>query len=67
MKRVLGATLGTLLILVGVIALFGAIEVVRGGGTLEAVAQGFLVPATLFVIGGFALYMSITGRKNGGD
>ena len=65
MGRVLGAALGTLLILLGAIALFGAVEVARGGGTVEAIAQGFLVPVTLFVVGGFALYMAVTGRSGG--
>ncbi len=33
-----------------------------GAGT-EALAQGFLVPASLFVVGGFVIWMGIQARR----
>ncbi|GKY88900.1 hypothetical protein [Sinisalibacter aestuarii] len=63
MGRVIAYIIGAALIVVGVIALFGAVEVVRGGGNAEAIAQGLLVPASLFVVGGFVIWMG-RGRND---
>lgn len=58
MGRVITAVIGGLLIAVGGISLIGAFELFRSGASTEAIAQGFLVPATLFVVGGFVIWMS---------
>lgn len=64
MGRIIAFIIGAALIVVGGIAFLGALDVWRGGGDTEAVAQGFLVPASLFVIGGFAIWMGFqTGRR----
>ncbi|MCB1336053.1 MAG: hypothetical protein KDK10_00845 [Maritimibacter sp.] len=62
MARVIAYIIGAVLIVVGVLALWGAVELWRRGGDTEALAQGFLVPASLFVVGGFVIWM---GRQAG--
>ncbi len=64
MGRILAYILGAAMILVGVVALVGAVEVLIGGGSTEAIAQSFLVPASLFVVGGFVIWMGMqSGRR----
>ena len=60
--RIVFSVLGGLLIAVGSISLWGAIEIARGGATSEQLAQGFLVPVSLFVVGGFAIWGAWKGR-----
>ncbi|HHS93740.1 MAG TPA: hypothetical protein ENK63_00130 [Rhodobacterales bacterium] len=68
MGRIIGFVLGGLFFAIGVIALIGAFELLRSGASTEAVAQGFLVPASLFVIGGFSIWMGLqAGKPRGGD
>lgn len=59
MKKILAFGIGGLLIVIGVIALFGAVEVWRSGGDVATVAQSFLVPASLFAVGGFVIWMGL--------
>jgi fumarate reductase subunit D len=54
--RIVFIIVGVVLIVVGVFALLGAVDVLRGGGTTEQIAQSFLVPASLFVVGAFAIW-----------
>ncbi len=64
MGRIIAFIIGAALIVLGGIAFLGALEVWRAGGDAEALAQGFLVPAMLFVIGGFVLWMGFqAGRR----
>jgi len=63
MGRYIAFAIGGLLIVLGAIALLGAVELVGAGSTAEAVAQAFLVPAALFLIGGFVIYMGLGARK----
>jgi len=64
MGRMITSVIGGLLIALGVISLIGAVEIFRSGADTEAIAQGFLVPATLFVVGGFVLWMGWqSGRR----
>ncbi len=60
--RIIAYITGAALIAVGLLALWGAVELWRRGGDTEALAQGFLVPASLFVVGGFVIWM---GRQAG--
>jgi len=62
--RIIAFAIGAGLILLGGVAFIGAVELWRGGGSLEAVAQGFLVPATLIVVGGFVFWMGFKGRTD---
>jgi hypothetical protein len=62
MGRVIAFVIGAALLALAVISLFGAVEVARGGAGAEAIAQGFLVPASLFVVGGFVIWMGWRGR-----
>jgi len=64
MLRIVTFVLGAGFILLGGIAFIGAVELWRGGGSVENVAQGFLVPATLIVVGGFVVWI---GLKGSGD
>ncbi|PID35628.1 MAG: hypothetical protein CR993_09285 [Rhodobacterales bacterium] len=57
MGKVVGYGVGGILIVLGVLALIGAVELVVADAGLEAIAQGFLVPISLFVVGGFLIYM----------
>lgn len=63
MGRIIGMVIGGLLLAIGVIALIGAVELLRSAATTEEIAQGFLVPASLFAIGGFAIWMSWKSRR----
>lgn len=63
MKRVIAFVIGGILIVVGAISLVGAFEVFTNGATNEAVAQGFLVPASLFVVGGFVIWMGLNAPR----
>jgi hypothetical protein len=62
MGRVIAYVIGAVLIGLGGVSLFGAVEVALSGADAEAIAQGFLVPATLFVVGGFVIWMGWRGR-----
>ena len=59
MGRIIAFIVGTALIGLGGIAFLGALDVWRAGGDAEALAQGFLIPASLFVIGGFVRWMGV--------
>jgi hypothetical protein len=62
--RIIAFIIGAALILLGGVAFLGALDIWRAGGDAEALAQGFLVPASLFVIGGFVLWMGFqAGRR----
>jgi len=61
--RIIAFAIGAGLILLGGIAFTGAVELSREGAGLEAMAQGFLVPATLIVVGAFAIWMGLKGRN----
>ena len=64
MGRIIAFIIGAVLIVLGAIAFLGAVDVWRAGGSTEAVAQGFLVPASLFVVGGFVIWMGLqVGRR----
>lgn len=63
MGRVISYIIGGALIALGGVAFVGAVEAVRAGATLETIAQSFLVPASLFVIGGFVIYMGMGGGR----
>lgn len=60
--RLLFGLIGAALAVVGVISLLGAIELARGGASPEQMAQGFLVPVSLFVVAAFALWAAWKGR-----
>lgn len=62
MLRIVALLIGVGLVLLGGISFTGAVELWRGGASAEALAQGFLVPATLIVIGGFVIWMGLKGR-----
>lgn len=62
MKKIIAIVIGIVLIAVGALAFYGAVELVQSGGSTEAIAQGFLVPASLFVVGVFVIWMGIKGR-----
>lgn len=62
MAQVIAYVIGAILIGLGVISFIGAVEIARGGADTEAIAQGFLVPASLFVVGGFVIWMGWRGR-----
>ncbi|RME16114.1 MAG: hypothetical protein D6801_06100 [Alphaproteobacteria bacterium] len=62
MKRIIAYVIGAALIVLGAIALFGAFEDFRAGGTTDRLAQEFLAPISLFIVGGFAIWM---GRQTG--
>ena len=64
MGRIFAYIAGAVLFVLGVLALIGAVEVWRGGGDAEAMAQSFLVPASLFLVGGFAIWW---GWQSGRD
>lgn len=64
MARVITAVIGGVLILLGGVSMIGAFELLRGDATTEAIAQGFLVPVSLFVVGGFVLWMGWGGGKD---
>ena len=57
MGRIITSIIGGLLIALGAVSTLGAFEVARGGASTEAIAQGFLVPVSLFVVGGFVIRM----------
>lgn len=63
MLRILAFVIGAGLVLLGGVAFTGAVELSRGGAGLEAMAQGFLVPATLIVVGAFVIWMGLKGRN----
>ncbi|MCB1330321.1 MAG: hypothetical protein KDK28_13215 [Maritimibacter sp.] len=64
MGRIIAFIIGAALIVLGGVAFLGAVDVWRAGGSTEAVAQGFLVPASLFVVGGFVIWMGLqAGRR----
>lgn len=64
MGRIIAFTIGGVLIVVGGIAFVGALELAGTGATTEALAQAFLVPASLFAVGGFVLWMGVqAGRR----
>lgn len=60
--RFLAYGIGAGLIALGGIAFLGAVEIWRGGARLEELAQGFLVPVSLILIGGFVIWMGLNGR-----
>lgn len=62
MKKILSFVIGGVLIAIGVLALLGAIETLRGGATTDVVAQSFLVPVSLFVVGAFVIWMGFNTR-----
>lgn len=62
MGRIITSILGGLLIALGAISTVGAFEVAQSGASTEAMAQGFLVPISLFVVGGFVLWMGWQSR-----
>lgn len=64
MGRIITSIIGGLLIALGAVSTLGAFEVARSGASTEAIAQGFLVPVTLFVVGGFVIWM---GRQSRGQ
>ncbi len=64
MGRVIAMVIGGLLIAVGVIALVGAAEILRAGGNTEDISQAFLVPVSLFVVGGFVIWMGSQSGKS---
>lgn len=64
MSRIIAFTIGAALILLGGVAFVGAIDLLRAGADTETLAQGFLVPASLFVIGGFVLWMGVQARRD---
>lgn len=57
MGRLITSAIGGGLIVIGAISLVGAFELVGTGATTEALAQGFLVPVSLFVVGAFVIWM----------
>lgn len=64
MGRIIAFIIGGALVVLGGIAFIGALDVWRAGGDAEALAQGFLVPASLLVVGGFVLWMGMqAGRR----
>jgi hypothetical protein len=63
MKKTISIVIGVVLIAVGGLALLGAIDLLRSGGSTEVVAQGFLVPASLFLVGGFVIWMGFNTRR----
>ena len=64
MGRIIAFIIGAALILLGGVAFLGALDVARAGGDAEALAQAFLVPASLLVVGGFVLWMGFqAGQK----
>ncbi|MEJ1992660.1 MAG: hypothetical protein P8X50_13450 [Maritimibacter sp.] len=63
MKQIVAILIGGVLIAVGALALWGAVELLNSGATTEAVAQGFLVPASLFVVGIFVIWMGVKGQR----
>ncbi len=60
--RILAFLIGAGLIALGGVAFVGAMEVWRSGAGVEAIAQGFLVPVSLIVVGGFVIWMGLAGR-----
>ncbi|WP_229738211.1 hypothetical protein [Sinisalibacter lacisalsi] len=54
--------IGAGLIVLGGIAFAGAMELWRAEASLEALAQGFLVPVSLILVGGFVIWMGLRGR-----
>lgn len=65
MARLVMIILGVLLIVLGGIALLGAVELVRSGASTEETAQGLLVPASLFAVGGFLIWAG--WQRRGGN
>lgn len=63
MLRFIAFLLGAGLIVLGGIAFVGAIELLRNGAGTEALAQGFLVPVSLILVGGFVIWMGLKGRS----
>lgn len=64
MKRIIAFIIGAALILLGGVSFIGARDLVGAEATTEALAQAFLVPLSLFVIGGFVLWMGFqSGRR----
>ncbi|SMH50825.1 hypothetical protein [Maritimibacter sp. HL-12] len=61
--RLLAYAIGGALVALGGIAFLGAVELLRDGAGAEDLAQGFLVPVTLVVIGGFVIWMGLKGRN----
>lgn len=65
MGRIIAFIIGAVLIVVGAIAFIGALDLARTGADTEALAQGFLVPASLFVVGGFVIWMGTQAGRRG--
>lgn len=64
MSRIIAFVVGLALLALGVVSLIGAVELWQTGADTEALAQSFLVPISLFVIGGFVIWMgSQSGRE----
>lgn len=61
--RILAFVIGAGLIMLGGVAFIGALELWRGQASTEALAQGFLVPVSLILIGGFVVWMGLKGRE----
>ncbi len=64
MGRIITSIIGGLLIALGAVSLVGAVELARSGATTEAIAQGFLVPISLFVVGAFVIWMGWQSSKD---
>lgn len=58
LRIVAGTGIGVVLLVVGVIALVGAVEVREYSAGAETVAQAFLVPLTLFVLAAVGFYFA---------
>lgn len=67
MGRIIAYIVGAGLIVLGGIAFIGAVDILRAGGDTEALAQGFLVPASLIVVGGFVIWMGMQAGNRGDD
>lgn len=65
MGRIIAYIIGAALIVVGAVAFIGALDLARAHASTEALAQGFLVPVSLFVVGGFVIWMGMqAGRRD---
>ncbi len=63
MTKWISIVIGVVLIAVGGLTLLGAIDLLKTGGSTEVIAQGFLVPASLFIVGGFVIWMGLSPRR----
>ncbi|OIP85041.1 MAG: hypothetical protein AUK37_04910 [Rhodobacterales bacterium CG2_30_65_12] len=63
----ISSIIGVLLIALGCVSLIGAVDILRTGGSTEDLAQGFLVPGSLFIVGGFVIWMGWQARGGRGE